>query len=292
MTTSCENWVFLGDSLTEGIGASRDNYVSELARSLRDDTTVSRPVHDIRLRDVNPLTFNPYIQTNLAGFLDADRRDGHDALWLWNLASEGRFVDDDQRWLPLLSNLAPRRVFIYRGSLESIIRPAAVFDKAWPAWVPRGWRGLVTLDPRCFFSRGGARRIKQVVIDDLKQRARRRLLLSRPGRSLYDAATIDSHYVALLEALRPLGAAIYILGLVAPDEDCFPGSAAQFARVNDRLRAIAPSFGAEFIDWGVDGELARAHTWRCRDGFHPTRDGAQVLARILRRRLNADAAGR
>jgi lysophospholipase L1-like esterase len=110
---------------------------------------------------------------------------------------------------------------------------------------------------------------------------------------LYDAATIDAHYVALLEALRPLGAVTYILGLIGPDEDCFPGSAAQFATVNARLRAIARSFGAEFIDWAADAEFQRdVQPWRCRDGFHPTREGAQILARILRRRLHADVPHR
>jgi lysophospholipase L1-like esterase len=284
------NWVFLGDSLTEGIGTHRDNYVSELARLLRA-TSSDGPVHTLRLREVDAATFNRFIPTNLAGYLDSDPRQGGEELWLWNLASEGRFVDDDRRWIPLLRNLKPERIFIYRGSLESIIRPAAWHDGKWPVWIPKGWRGMVSMDPRCYFSRTPIRNVKQTTVDALKQVARRRLLADRPGRPQYEAEAIETHYRALLDALPRTMSRLHMLGLIPPDERCFPGSASQFERVNARLRGIASSYGADFIDWASDAaRFPQSTTWRCRDGFHPNAEGASLLARILHDRIGNRAA--
>lgn len=276
------NWVFLGDSLTEGVGSQRANYVSELAALVRERGERRPAVHDIRLREVEPQTFNRFIPTNLAGFYRPDPRAAAEELWLWNLASEGRTIDDDVRWLPWLRNLHPEHIFIYRGSLESIIRPAAVRDGAWPGWVPQSWRGFVAMDPRCYFSTTPLRRLKQTTMDTLKQRARLSLLAARPGRPLFDHDVVIGHLAHLLEQLRSLGARSHVLGLIPPDHDRFPGSAEHFAEVNRRLVAVAHAGGAGFIDWAADVDARRGATpWRYRDGFHPNNAGARLLAGIL-----------
>lgn len=285
MSPRPHNWVFLGDSLTEGIGSSRATYVTELARRLREAGN-GRSVHDIRLREVDPRTFNPFLPVNLAGFLDADVRISESALWLWNLGSEARTLDTDVRWLPLLRNLAPERVFVYRGSLESIVRPASVRDGHWPAWVPPSWRGFVAMDPRCYFSTTWWRWIKQAGIDALKQQARLQLLSRRPGRPLFDADTVLAHYAELLKQLRTLPAAVMVLGLLPPSPATFPGSAEHFSVVNTRLRSLAEREGAEFFDWAAVLEPRLAQTaWLYRDGFHPNLAGARLLAAALSERL-------
>ncbi len=280
------NWVFLGDSLTEGIGSSRASYVTELARLLRQAPAHPRAVHDIRLRDVEPETFNPYIRTNLAGYLDLDPQAAGEALWLWNLASEGRTIDSDANWLPLLQNLQPERIFIYRGSLESILRPAAVRDGQWPAWVPASWRGFVAMDPRCYFSNTWWRRAKQIGIDRAKQVARKRLLRDRPSRPLLDADDMLAQYAALLAALRPLGARVWVLGLIPPDSSCFPGTPEHFRRLNEPLERLARDSGAAFVDWAPAIESSGLRAWRYRDGFHPNLAGARLMADLLRTRLD------
>lgn len=290
MTSRPRNWVFLGDSLTEGIGSSRASYVTELARLLRQPSADSGAVHDIRLREVDPATFNPYLRANLAGYLDLDPQSGGTALWLWNLASEGRTLETDVRWLPLLHNLQPERIFIYRGSLESILRPAAVRDGNWPAWVPASWRGVVAMDPRCYFSSTWWRRAKQVTVDRWKQIARRRLLRERTPRPLVDADTILAQYSFLLTALRPLGARVWVLGLVPPEAACFPGTPEYFRHLNEPLQRLARDSGAEFIDWAPGIEASGPGDWRYRDGFHPNLAGARLMADILRARLEDEGS--
>lgn len=279
------NWVFLGDSLTEGVGSSRASYVTELAGLLRQ-APVPQIVHDLRLRNVDPATFNPYLRTNLAGYLELDERATGDPLWFWNLASEGQTMETDVRWLALLQNLQPERIFIYRGSLESILRPAAVRDGEWPVWLPASWRGFVAMDPRCYFSSTWWRRAKQVSIDRWKQVARKRLLQERQPLPLFDGDRILAEYSTLLTALRPLASQVSVLGLVPPDPDCFPGTPEHFRRLNEPLKRLAETSGAEFVDWAPLIEASGLRSWRYRDGFHPNLAGARLMADILRTRLS------
>src|ERR1041385_5677025 len=157
------NWVFLGDSLTEGVGSKRISHVSELAKRL--------PASEFRLRPVDAI--NGYVEFNVAGMMQPQSSSD---LWLWNLACEGKTIESDFEWLPLISALRPELVVVFRGSLESILRPAMVFDGSWPWWVPRSWRSYSAMDPRCYFSTTWWRKAKQTSVDALKQKARLGLL--------------------------------------------------------------------------------------------------------------------
>jgi lysophospholipase L1-like esterase len=281
--TRAVNWVFLGDSLTEGVGSSRATYVTELAARLRASSS-ERAVHDVRLREVDPDQFNPFIRVNVAGYLTPDARTALPALWVWNLGSEGRTIETDRKWLPFLENLRPERVFIHRGSLESILRPACWHSGQWPFWVPRSWRGLVSMDPRCYFSTTPVRKLKQSVIDAAKQRTRRRLLSHGAPKPLLDHDHILQHYDELVRALRALPAAVTMLGLLPPDERTFPGSGARFIGLNESLRGLAITHGADFLDWRVPFMSGNGGSFY-RDGFHPNPSGTVRLAEILHSRL-------
>jgi len=271
------NWVFLGDSLTEGVGSKRISHVAELVKQLRAS---GRNVHEFRLRHVDN-GFNRQIDFNVAGLMNVDA--GPSDLWLWNLACEGQTIDSDFAWLPLIAALRPELVVMFRGSLESIIRPAMVADGDWPWWVPNSWRGYAAMDPRCYFSTTWWRKAKQSSVDALKQRARLKLLGARRGKPLLDLEQLASHQTELLRRLRALGARVLVLGLLPVDQTCFPGSAEHFKSVNARLKQIATAEGTEFFDWASSlngGDLFY------RDGFHPNAAGAEALARILRERLS------
>ncbi|HEX6164096.1 MAG TPA: SGNH/GDSL hydrolase family protein [Vicinamibacterales bacterium] len=279
------NWVFLGDSLTEGVGSQRSTYVSELANRLRAAST-ARAVHDFRLRNVDPAGFNKFIRVNVAGYLRHDERESLPALWIWNLASEGRTIDSDRQWLPLLENLQPERVFIHRGSLESILRPACFHSGRWPFWVPRSWRGVASMDPRCYFSATPLRRFKQSFVDAAKQRARLGLLKTGTPQPLLGHDAIVSHYDSLLASLRALPAAVTVLGLLPTDERTFPGSAAHFLSLNTRLQSLAEKHGADFLDWRTQFDASLFY----RDGFHPNPSGSARLADVLYARLKEQGA--
>lgn len=264
------NWVFLGDSLTEGVGSKRISHVTELAKQLR--------ANEFRLRQIDA-DFNRQIDFNVAGLMNVDTAS---ELWLWNLACEGRTIDSDIGWLPLIATLRPELVVIFRGSLESIIRPAMVADRNWPWWVPQSWRGYAAMDPRCYFSTTWWRKAKQTSVDALKQRARLKLLKLQPGKPLVDIEQFASYQMELLKRLRALGARVLVLGLLPVDEARFPGSPEQFKTVNARLKQIAEAEGAEFVDWA--SSLNGGNLFY-RDGFHPNAAGADALARILREQI-------
>lgn len=289
-TKSALNWVFLGDSLTEGVGSERVSHVTELVNQFRIELNESSErqtgVHHLRLRSVDPASFDRFVRFNIAGYMNVDvqERDAN-ALCIWNLACEGRTIETDFEWLPLIAAIRPELVVIFRGSLESIIRPAMLQDGTWPRWVPQSWRTYSSMDPRCYFSSTPLRRLKQATIDSLKQRTRRKLLESRPGKPLMELDSFVSHYQELVSRLRTLEARVLMLGLL-PVGEHFPDSAAYFERVNGRLRDLARTGGAEFCDWGVPLRANGYEKLFYRDTFHPNAKGAKELAQILRTHLS------
>ena len=277
------SWVFLGDSLTEGVGSRRISHVTELAEQLRSRGCAN--VHEFRLRPIES-SFNGQIEFNVAGWMNTgDRHDASD-LWLWNLACEGRTIDSDFAWLPLIAALRPDRVVIFRGSLESIIRPAVLRDGAWPWWVPASWRGYAAMDPRCYFSTTWWRQAKQVSVDGLKQKARLKLLKNDRGKPLMEADLFVAQLAALLKELRALTARVLVLGLLPVSEDRFPGSPEHFQSVNAKLHEVTAAEGAEFFDWGSQlAQRGRHEDLFYRDTFHPNAAGARALAEILQTHL-------
>lgn len=275
------NWVFLGDSLTEGVGSKRISYVTELVTQIRSERRDLR-VHEMRLRQVDPRAFNREIEVNVAGKMDVDEQRSSPDLWLWNLACEGQTIETDLAWLPLIATLRPELVVIFRGSLESIIRPAA-----FPWWVPRGWRGYAAMDPRCYFSTTWWRKAKQQTLDATKQKARLTLLSRGSGKPLMEKHEFAGHLTTLLRRLRELKTRVLVLGLLSVDEECFPGSPAHFESVNAELREIANAEGVEFFDWITESKNARNELFY-RDSFHPNLAGATALATILHSHLLND----
>ena len=261
--------MFLGDSLTEGVGSRRISYVTELAKQLH--------ASEFRLRPIDAV--NGYVDFNVAGMMQPQSSSD---LWLWNLACEGKTIESDFEWLPLISTLRPELIVLFRGSLESIIRPAMLRDGAWPWWVPRSWRNYSAMDPRCYFSTTWWRKAKQTSVDAVKQKARLKLLEQRTGEPLMKLDQLAQHQGELLRQLRAIGARVLMLGLLPVDDACFPGSHAYFTLVNAKLKEIANDAGAEFLDWawslppkGTHAELFY------RDSFHPNEAGSRALAEIL-----------
>jgi lysophospholipase L1-like esterase len=287
MVSTARNWVFLGDSLTEGVGSQRVSHVTELAKQLRAQNDGG--VHEFRLRQIDADAFRQ-IDFNVAGFLKIDNEHlSNRDLWLWNLACEGRTVDSDFAWLPLIATLKPELVIVFRGSLESIIRPAVLRDGAWPWWTPASWRGYAALDPRCYFSTTWWRKAKQRSVDALKQKARLKLLKQRDGEPLMDVERLVAHHASLLKALRELSARVVVLGLLPVSEDRFPGSPEHFKTVNAKLREVTAREGAEFFDWAAQlTQKDRPADLFYRDGFHPNAAGARVLAQILQAYLSRE----
>jgi hypothetical protein len=283
--------VFLGDSLTEGVGSSRVSHVTELVKQLRASGAAGAAnVHEFRLRPIQSPA-NAQIQFNVAGWMSAnDEYDASD-LWVWNLACEGQTIDSDFAWLPLIAALGPELVVVFRGSLESIIRPAVLHDGDWPWWVPSSWRDYAAMDPRCYFSNTWWRKAKQAGIDALKQKVRLRLLKNGAGTPLMDTELLVGHHAALLSKLRPAAARVVVLGLLPVSEDRFPGSPEHFKTVNAKLCEVAEQEGAEFFDWATRlTQKGSPEDLFYRDGFHPNAAGAKALAEILETHLSRELA--
>jgi lysophospholipase L1-like esterase len=279
-----QNWVFLGDSLTEGVGKNRIGYVSSLVELLAQDTrTGTKYIHESRIKRVDPRSFDRFVKHNLAGYCRSVRGTGEQKeLWLWNLASEGTTIQSDIGWLPFIRNLRPDLIVLYRGSLETVVRPAQLATGVPPFWLPKGWRGYASMDPRCYFSSSWLRGSKQRAIDAIKQKVRLQMLRKQEGVSLLSAKEILESYAALLRDLRSATPSIYVIGLLPISTATFVGSQVKFRELNEDLKSLAKKAGVQFFDWGRGLCMPSHEDLFFRDGFHPNEKGAKYLAMLLR----------
>jgi hypothetical protein len=269
-------WVFLGDSLTEGIGSPRVSWVSQLVPLLRAERP--GPVHAVRLRPLDLSSRGDLAHFNLVGNLDLDD-DKPGPLWLINLAAESTTVKNDVERSALVSAMKPHRIFILRGPLETIARPRETVSGHWPFWVPTSWRGYAAMDPRCYFSAAIWRRSKQILADRAKQRVRLRLLRKGSEPLLSDDEFLSA-YDVLVECLSASGAAITMLALPPVSNMTFPGTLERVVVRNRALADLAARRHVDFLDWPCDLDPRRDGQF-CRDGFHPTEIGALEMARFI-----------
>lgn len=105
------NGVFLGDSLTEGVGSERISHVTELLNQFRlelNQSVEQTRVHHLRLRSVDPTGFDRFVRFNIDGFMSVDGQDPNaNELCIWNLACECRTIETDFEWLPLIAAIRP-----------------------------------------------------------------------------------------------------------------------------------------------------------------------------------------
>ncbi len=284
-----ENWIVLGDSLAEGMGFVRHSFASELVRIVRtqveDGRVPSTAVSLVRLRAVGATNSNRFVRFGYAADIDEDPRTASRRVWIWNLASEGSTIESDHARLPLVEALRPSLAIVFRGSLESIVRPAALTTGNWPHWVPGKWRGYAAMDPRCYFSSTWWRRAKQQAEDAMKQRVRHALLRRDPGEALMSLESFEANAGRLLRSLRAIANRVVVCGLLPVSEARFPGSPARFRATSDHLRRMASDSGCEYLDWALDlvryAERDGLERLFYRDGFHPNQEGYAVLAGAL-----------
>lgn len=275
-----QNWVFLGDSLTEGVGSSRTSYVQEFAALMRERFPDLK-IKEIRLRfDSNVNTDEPK-PFNLLGYQSPEEMNGID-IWIWNLASEGTTVEHDRRWLPLLQNLKPEKVFLLRGALESIVRPISSISGDFPWWVPKDWRGYASMDPRCYFSTTWWRRLKQETVDYLKQKLRHSLLQTGPTGSLLTESDFEQHLEFLCQEIKKLGSKVFGIGLPPVSNSTFPGSQYRFDQTNSKVLHAMKRHSGMYVDLSSAFSEVEAKT-DCyyRDGFHHTKEGSAWIAKKL-----------
>jgi lysophospholipase L1-like esterase len=275
-----QNWVFLGDSLTEGVGSSRTSYVQEFAAMMRERNPELK-IQEIRLRFDSNISENTPRPFNLLGHQSPAEAGGND-IWIWNLASEGTTITHDKRWLPLLQNLRPEKVFLLRGALESIERPIASISGDLPWWVPKTWRGYAAMDPRCYFSSTWWRRVKQKIVDYLKQKLRHSLLQKDYTGSLLGESDFEQQLEFLCQEIKKIGSEITGIGLPPVSNTTFPGSQSRFDQTNTKILHAMNRHSGRYVDLAIAfSEMATESDLYYRDGFHHTKKGSFKIAKLI-----------
>lgn len=275
----CKVWVFLGDSLTEGIGSQRVNYVSELMQLLRKRSNM--PIHGLRWRLVNLNDYRDLSSYNSASLIDFDAEKTSSALWLVNLAVESCRVADELARVRKILALAPDRAFLLLGTHEAVARPSASLTGNWPSWLPKSWRHYHAMDPRPYFNSNPWRRAKQKFIDWAKQKARHALL--KHGRQpLVADEVVFRQFAQLVTRIQSAGVAVTVLEMTPMGEDMYPGTLEIIRRRNEQIRQWCLARQVDFVEWEKALYEDRSTAF-FRDQQHVNQDGARLMAKILMR---------
>lgn len=277
-----KNWIFLGDSISEGVGSSRISYVSELAKLLRSKK--DECITEVRLRKMDVGSFSKFVNFNIAGNIEVDNSVTGNHLWIWNLASEGTTCVDDKKWFSFVENIKPERVFLLRGPYESIVRPDSVFNGKWPLWMPQSWRTPAGLDPRCYFSNTWWRAAKQICINHLKQKIRLQFLKKSSGYSILPDDQYLNEIDKTVNFLLSLEIEVWILECPPVNNSTFPGSPKKFSERNSALKSMVASRRIKFVEWDCH-RLGKQQYFN--DGFHLNQSGATEIALQLLANLDA-----
>ena len=86
-----------------------------------------------------------------------------------------------------------------------------------------------------------------------------------------------STYSSLVERLSALGVPVSVLAIPPVDGRVFPGTPAIVERRNAVLRDLCGKLGVDYCPWKQEVLTSNDGAF-CRDGFHPSDLGAQIMA--------------
>ncbi|WP_306204212.1 SGNH/GDSL hydrolase family protein [Actinoplanes sp. RD1] len=136
----------------------------------------------------------------------------------------------------------PDVVVLSFGAAEGHVHPSRLLQALLDRYGPAGWRGPAGLNPRPYFSRGRAKRLRQLVMSRSKVALKRLIIRATGG---FHRMPSDQFAARLREVLDALGGVPKVLvGLWQVDEVMFPRTNALLRHHDDLLQAIA----AERVD--------------------------------------------
>lgn len=274
--------------MTEGVGAERISYVSELHRILAYQGV---PSSLERVRKAETLGGFPSNLWNWVVSIEP-------AIWpnfqsdtpgvrLLNFSVEGTTIDYDLALLPQLRNLRPDAVFVFRGVVEAVHRMPT--DAILTRCLPKRWSAMGGLEPRCYFSSHWLRGFKQRTESSLKSWLRRKIMSVHGSKPIMSLEEFARKFEILLSDLKHAYGAPVIVGPLLPVIGRhFPCTAEEFANFNEIIERTAKAQEAILLDWNREFPPGVAlEEFYFADGLHLNAKGSTILAEALLKKLEA-----
>lgn len=283
--------IFFGDSMTEGIGSERISYVSELHRILNNmgvPSSLERIRRSETLGGFPSNLWNWVIHSQPAFWPNAPLDDR--GVRLINFAVEGTTIDYDMMLQSQLHGLRPDVIFVFRGVVEAVHRMD--LDGFLTRCLPKRWKSMGALEPRCYFSNHWLRGIKQYLESESKSWLRRKIFSAHGSYPIMTPEEFSQKLETFLTRLKEAYDAPVVVGTMLPIiGKHFPGTAKEFENFNDVIKGVTSSLKVELLEWHL--ALPKSHALEelyFADGLHLNAKGNAILAEVLLKILKLQLA--
>lgn len=228
----------LGDSISEGLGSKKYNYVDSLKKSLSENK----------------------IQADIKNF-----------------ALTGTMVSYALEILDQIREFDPDCVLIFYGNVEAILRPDLRKKSLVTSLVPKRYRKAFMLDPRPFYSRSGLKKFGQH-LDNAYRFVTRRVVSKLNGTYRFmEPEVFRENYKRLLDELQKTAKTIFCCSNVYLDEGFFPGTSESLEAFRRVIVEVAREKKAEYIplhEWQKNYTWEELYS---KDHYHPSQTGYERM---------------
>lgn len=228
----------LGDSISQGIGKKKYNYVNSLKCCLK--------------------------------------RNGVDAN-IKNFALTGTMISYAIDIVAKIKQFKPDCVLILYGNVEAIIRPDLRRKTFITRVIPRRYKKIFMLDPRPFYSKSRIKRFGQR-LDNAYRFIMRRVISKLNGTyRLMEPEEFRKNYVMLLKEMKEINACILCCSNVRVDETLFPGTSNSLREFCKVIQEVASENQVEYIPFNEWQKQYPWEEIYSHDHFHPNQRGYRLI---------------
>ena len=233
----------LGDSITEGLGSKKINYVESLLRNLNDSEI---------------------------GYT------------IENLGASGTTIQYYFEIQKEIETLSPDIILIFYGNVEAIPRPMMDKKSLVYRLMPKRYKkNFSMIDPRPFYSSKRVKRFFQK-IDSTCRFAFKKYFIKKHGTyQILDIQSFEKYYRSVLEELGNKHYRIICVSNVRIDDYYFPNASEELAKYRNVIEKISAEYHCQYINlynWQLGFSWEEIYG---EDHFHPNEAGYNLIGEFL-----------
>lgn len=184
-------------------------------------------------------------------------------------------------------------VFIYYGSVDSIIRPN-VYNRDKTGLlkiIPKRYFDNGMLDPRAFYSRKWSRKICEKIESFCRYKIKLLLMKKYGTYQRLELSDFKVIYTKILKKILLETKNVYLVTLGYIDEKFFPGSQNQFEIYNEVIRYLAKENNCHIVELSKEVKKYSVELIYSKDHFHPHYAGYQIIGKYFSNCILANKKG-
>lgn len=232
----------LGDSISEGLGSKKYNYINSLEKNLKR----------VGIKSI-----------------------------IKNFSHTGTTINYALEKIEDIKNFSPDCILIFYGNVEAIIRPDLRKKTIIKMLLPKRYRKIFMLDPRPFYSNVRWKKIFQY-LDNIFRYIMRRVIIKLNGSyRLMELDEFKNKYSQFLKEALLFSKKIICISNVRIDERLFPGTTDSMNEFCKIIYQLTQEYNVSFIalnEWQKKYEWAQIYG---NDHYHPNKSGYELIGEFF-----------